>query len=47
MRVGTELVVDPALLVSRGMEDWVAWVGGSKVREKVVGWKGEGDDFLG
>lgn len=47
VRVGTEVCTDPALLVTRGMEDWVRWVGGSKVREKVVAWRGERDDFLG
>ncbi|KAK4941718.1 U3 small nucleolar ribonucleoprotein imp3 [Elasticomyces elasticus] len=30
IRVGTEVVTDPAFLISRGMEDFVTWVDGRK-----------------
>lgn len=44
VRVGVEVVTDPAMLVTRGMEDWVTW-GEGGVKEKVEGWKGGRDDF--
>ena len=44
MRVGPDVVTDGAVLVTRGMEDWVTWAEGA-VREKVLGWRGEKDDF--
>ncbi|MCJ1270686.1 Small subunit (SSU) processome component [Lobaria immixta] len=47
VRVGTDEVTDPAFLVTRSMEDWVTWTQGSKVAEKIKGWKGDKDDFVG
>lgn len=47
VRVGTDEVTDPAFLVTRNMEDWVTWAQGSKVGDKVKGWRGERDDFMG
>jgi U3 small nucleolar ribonucleoprotein protein IMP3 len=45
VRVGTEVVTDPAFLVSRGMEDFVTWVDGSKVQRQVLKYREKLDDF--
>lgn len=36
VRVGTEIVKDPAFLVSRTLEDFVTWVDSSKIRRHVM-----------
>lgn len=36
VRVGTELIKDPAFLVSRTLEDFVTWVDSSKIRKHVM-----------
>lgn len=36
VRVGTNLVKDPAFLVSRTLEDFVTWVDSSKIRQHVM-----------
>lgn len=36
IRVGTEVVKDPAFLVSRTLEDFVTWVDSSKIRRHVM-----------
>ena len=45
VRVGTEVVTDGAFLVTRGMEDWVTWVDGSKVRRSILRYREKVDDF--
>lgn len=45
VRVGTEVVTDPAFLVSRGMEDFVTWVDGSKVKRQILQYREKLDDF--
>ncbi|KAK5272552.1 U3 small nucleolar ribonucleoprotein imp3 [Exophiala xenobiotica] len=45
VRVGTEVVTDPAFLVSRGMEDFVTWVDASKVKRQVLQYREKLDDF--
>ena len=45
VRVGTEVVTDPAFLVGRGVEDFVGWVDGSKVRRSVLRYREKVDDF--
>ncbi|KIW21321.1 hypothetical protein PV08_01901 [Exophiala spinifera] len=45
VRVGTEVVSDPAFLVSRGMEDFVTWVDGSKVKRQILQYREKLDDF--
>ncbi|KAG9492776.1 U3 small nucleolar ribonucleoprotein protein IMP3 [Eleutherodactylus coqui] len=45
VRVGPELVTDPALLVTRNMEDFVTWVDSSKIRKHVKTYSQEWDDF--
>ena len=45
VRVGTEVVTDPAFLVTRDMEDFVTWVDGSKVRRNILRYREGVDDF--
>ncbi len=45
VRVGPNVVTDPAFLVSRGMEDFVTWVDSSKVRRTVHKYNDKLDDF--
>ncbi|XP_044728917.1 U3 small nucleolar ribonucleoprotein protein IMP3 [Chrysoperla carnea] len=46
VRIGPELVKDPAFLVTRNLEDFVTWVDSSKIRQHVLEYNGERDDFL-
>lgn len=36
VRVGAEVVKDPAFLVTRALEDFVTWVDGSAIRKHVL-----------
>lgn len=45
VRVGTDVVKDPAFLVTRTLEDFVTWVDSSKIRKKVLEYNDERDDF--
>lgn len=45
VRIGPNVVTDPAFLVTRGMEDFVTWVDGSKVRRTVQKYNDKLDDF--
>jgi U3 small nucleolar ribonucleoprotein protein IMP3 len=45
VRVGTEAVTDPAYLVTRGMEDFVTWVDGSRIRRNILKYREKLDDF--
>lgn len=45
VRVGTDTVTDPAYLVTRGMEDFVTWTVGSKVKRTIMKYRDELDDF--
>lgn len=36
VKVGTETVVDPSLLITRLMEDYITWRDGSKVKETIT-----------
>ena len=45
VRVGPEVVTDPAYLVTRGMEDYLTWVDTSKVRRHVLQYNEKLDDF--
>uniref|UniRef100_T1IJR2 U3 small nucleolar ribonucleoprotein protein IMP3 n=1 Tax=Strigamia maritima TaxID=126957 RepID=T1IJR2_STRMM len=45
VRVGTELVMDPAFLVPRSLEDFVTWVDASAIKKKVMDYNGMRDDF--
>lgn len=45
VRVGPDVVTDPAFLVSRRMEDYVTWVDQSKIRRSVQKYNDRLDDF--
>ena len=45
VRVGPNVVTDPAYLVTRNMEDFVTWVDSSKVRRTVHKYNDKLDDF--
>lgn len=45
MRVGTDLVTDPAYLVTRAMEDYVTWVDTSKIKKHIMKYNDKLDDF--
>ncbi|KAL2005379.1 hypothetical protein VTN00DRAFT_2590 [Thermoascus crustaceus] len=45
VRVGTEVVTDPAYLVTRNMEDFVTWVDSSKIKRSIMQYRDKLDDF--
>ncbi|KAE8749233.1 hypothetical protein FOCC_FOCC004140 [Frankliniella occidentalis] len=45
VRVGPELVKDPAFLVTRNLEDFVTWVDSSAIRKHVLEYNELRDDF--
>ncbi|KAM4640906.1 U3 small nucleolar ribonucleoprotein IMP3 isoform 1-T1 [Discoglossus pictus] len=45
IRVGPEVITDPAFLVSRNMEDFITWVDSSKIKKHVMEYNEERDDF--
>ncbi|XP_014246731.1 U3 small nucleolar ribonucleoprotein protein IMP3 [Cimex lectularius] len=45
VRVGTELIKDPALLVTRNLEDFITWIDTSAIRKHVLEYNDIRDDF--
>jgi U3 small nucleolar ribonucleoprotein protein IMP3 len=45
VRVGAETVTDPAYLVTRGMEDFVTWVDGSRIWRNILKYREKLDNF--
>ena len=45
VRVGTEVMTDPAFMVTRNMEDFVTWVDSSKVKRNILRYREKLDDF--
>lgn len=45
IRVGPEVVTDPAFLVTRKMEDFVTWEDSSKIKRKVLQYNDKLDDY--
>ncbi|KAL1991071.1 hypothetical protein VTN49DRAFT_5575 [Thermomyces lanuginosus] len=45
VRVGSEVVTDPAYLVTRSMEDYVTWVDSSKIKRSIMQYRDKVDDF--
>ena len=43
--MGTDVVTDPAYLVTRNMEDFVTWVDSSKIKRKIMRYRDKLDDF--
>uniref|UniRef100_A0A4W3H015 U3 small nucleolar ribonucleoprotein protein IMP3 n=1 Tax=Callorhinchus milii TaxID=7868 RepID=A0A4W3H015_CALMI len=45
IRIGPDVVMDPAFLVTRNMEDFVTWVDSSKIKKHIMEYNEERDDF--
>ena len=45
IKVGIETITDPAFHVNRSMEDHITWVKTSKIKQKVLEYNGERDDY--
>jgi len=45
VRVGPEVVTDPAFLVTRNMEDFITWVDSSKIKRKLMEYNDALDDY--
>uniref|UniRef100_A0A0N5C2R5 S4 RNA-binding domain-containing protein n=2 Tax=Strongyloides TaxID=6247 RepID=A0A0N5C2R5_STREA len=45
IRVGTELVTDPAFLVNRDLSDYITWSRGSKIKKHIDNYNNERDDY--
>lgn len=45
VRVGPEVVTDPAYLVNRSLEDHVTWVDSSKIKRKIATYNDKLDDY--
>ena len=45
VRVGPEVVTDPAFIVSRSLQDFVTWVDSSKIKRAVMAYSDAIDDF--
>lgn len=45
VRVGTDIVTNPAFHVTRNQEDYIAWVDTSKIQQKVMKYNDTLDDY--
>lgn len=45
VRVGTEVVSDPAFLVTRQLEDHIGWVETSSIKKKILEYNDKFDDY--
>ncbi|KAK9461870.1 uncharacterized protein V1516DRAFT_673199 [Lipomyces oligophaga] len=45
VRVGPEVITDPAYLVTRSREDYLTWVDSSKIKRTIMSYRNELDDF--
>jgi U3 small nucleolar ribonucleoprotein protein IMP3 len=45
VRVGPEVVTDPAFIVTRALEDFVTWVDSSKIKRTVMQYADAVDDY--
>ncbi|XP_070588585.1 U3 small nucleolar ribonucleoprotein protein IMP3-like [Erythrolamprus reginae] len=43
--VGPEVITDPAFLVTRAVEDFITWTDSSRIRQHVLNYNQERDDF--
>ncbi|VVT56929.1 uncharacterized protein SAPINGB_P005416 [Magnusiomyces paraingens] len=46
VRVGPQVITDPAFLVTKKMEDYLTWVDESKIKRNIAKYRQEVDDFL-
>ncbi|MCJ1484266.1 Small subunit (SSU) processome component [Schaereria dolodes] len=45
VRVGTDVITDPAFMVTRNMEDFVTWMDSSKIKRNILKYRDKLDDF--
>jgi U3 small nucleolar ribonucleoprotein protein IMP3 len=45
IRVGPNVISDPAFLVTRTLEDYVTWVDSSKIKRTIMKYNDKLDDF--
>jgi len=45
VRVGDKVVLDPAYLVTRNLEDFIQWKDNSKIKRHIQDYQGDRDDF--
>jgi U3 small nucleolar ribonucleoprotein protein IMP3 len=45
VRVGPQVITDPAFLVTRNMEDFITWVDSSKIKRNILKYRNQVDDF--
>ncbi|KAK6542949.1 Small subunit (SSU) processome component [Orbilia ellipsospora] len=45
VRVGPDVMTDPAFLVTRNLEDFVTWVDSSKIKRSIMKYRDKVDDF--
>uniref|UniRef100_A0A095AVB6 U3 small nucleolar ribonucleoprotein protein IMP3 n=1 Tax=Schistosoma haematobium TaxID=6185 RepID=A0A095AVB6_SCHHA len=45
VRVGPDIIRDPAYLVTRSMEDYITWGSRSKIRKRIEDYNGLRDDY--
>ncbi|XP_043266510.1 U3 small nucleolar ribonucleoprotein protein IMP3 [Venturia canescens] len=45
VRVGTEVIKDPAFLVTRNLEDFITWTDTSAIKKHVLEYNGSRDDY--
>ncbi|KAF5401747.1 U3 small nucleolar ribonucleoprotein IMP3 [Paragonimus heterotremus] len=45
VRVGPDVITDPAFLVTRSMEDYITWAPQSKIRKRIEEYNGIRDDY--
>ncbi|CDK29589.1 unnamed protein product [Kuraishia capsulata CBS 1993] len=46
IRIGPNVITDPAYLVTRNLEDYLTWVDGSKIKQNILKFKNRFDDFV-
>ncbi len=45
VRIGPQVITDPAFLVTRNMEDYLTWVDQSKIKRTTLKYRNAIDDF--
>lgn len=45
VRVGPNVITDPAYLITRNLEDYLTWVDSSKIKHNVLKYKNKIDDY--
>ena len=45
IRVGTEVITNPAFLVTRSLEDHITWTNNSKIKRNIMAYNDQVDDY--